>query len=252
MVEETAEVHTGEPCSKCVQCDELMAYVFDLIGKTKDVNVSGELCYILTVLPELRKKGDDAALDIARLSIKSLSLQPPNLELAKALNKKIKKNLSWLASISAMLSSSKSSSNYVLLGLGVFLYIGIPLTAVAYEYMAYEYVQVLGINLYTFFTVFTFGALGSIVSILSRIKDYAESTEKDISVLFYTGLFKPVIGSAFALFVYALVEAKLFPIAITKETELFIYISLSFLSGFSERFTNDVISKAEGVVAKTA
>jgi hypothetical protein len=67
--------------------------------------------------------------------------------------------------------------------------------------------------------------------------------------LFFTGFFKPIIGTAFALFVFATLKAGLIPLAIDESVEgLYFFAALAFVSGFSERFAKDIAERAEQTV----
>jgi hypothetical protein len=96
------------------------------------------------------------------------------------------------------------------------------------------------------------GAIGAVVSVLSRLSGGSleltpESGKKTIRAL---GFVRPLIGGVFGGVVYAFLAGGIVEIvtAPTGEGELAFYAGLGFLSGFSERFAQDVI--AEGA-AKT-
>ncbi len=99
------------------------------------------------------------------------------------------------------------------------------------------------------------GALGSIVSIMVRIQQFANTKLKDPSLLFWTGLFKPVIGSSFALFVFCAVNSGLIPLTTRfdpgKPETTYVFLAFSFVAGFSERFAKDVAAKTEGFLQNT-
>ncbi|MGK7898671.1 MAG: hypothetical protein AB4372_34930 [Xenococcus sp. (in: cyanobacteria)] len=97
------------------------------------------------------------------------------------------------------------------------------------------------------------GTLGSTVSIFIRIKDF-EITEKkhdDPIVPILIGLFRPLIGAAFSLFLYSIISSgvvsveKLVPADEDSSNKMFFYISVSFVAGFSEQFARSYIRKTE-------
>jgi hypothetical protein len=88
------------------------------------------------------------------------------------------------------------------------------------------------------------GALGSIVSILVRVKDFAEIRILNPPALFWTGFFKPVIGAIFALFVFCAFASGLVNVNDGID-QVFMWLTLGFVAGFSERFAPDLVSRIE-------
>jgi hypothetical protein len=93
--------------------------------------------------------------------------------------------------------------------------------------------------------------LGGLVSILSRLKSFSRLGDFDHVFLFTNALFKPFIGVIFGLFAYAFWLSGLLPldpklIASVSAHQLWV---VGFLAGFSERFTQDLISRGEGILA---
>jgi hypothetical protein len=93
----------------------------------------------------------------------------------------------------------------------------------------------------------TVGALGSVISIMLRIRGtditYVETT--DPVLFFFFALFKPVIGAAFALFIYAAISSGLLPLDTSSPSVPWLYIAVAFIAGFSERFVKDFMSSTE-------
>jgi len=90
------------------------------------------------------------------------------------------------------------------------------------------------------------GALGASVSLILRIKDFSRLKDIEAEVLLYTAIFKPILGAAFALFVFMALSAGIINVSVTAGKEKFLYAALAFVAGFSERFARDVISKVAG------
>jgi hypothetical protein len=92
------------------------------------------------------------------------------------------------------------------------------------------------------------GATGAVVSVLSRmssgnLKLNAESGKKTIRAL---GFMRPVIGAVFGAVVYLFLDGGIVDVLAppTNGSHLAFYAGLGFLSGFSERFAQDVIEQA--------
>ncbi len=92
--------------------------------------------------------------------------------------------------------------------------------------------------------------LGGLVSILSRLKSFSRLGDFEHVFLFANALFKPFIGVIFGLFAYAFWLSGLLPLdqkLIADVTVHQLWV-IGFLAGFSERFTQDLISRGEGIL----
>jgi len=78
-----------------------------------------------------------------------------------------------------------------------------------------------------------------------RIQDFEKVKTGDPSIPFLTGVFKPIVGTCFALFVYAFLNSGLIPISSQPQSSAYFFMALSFVAGFSERFARDIASQAE-------
>jgi hypothetical protein len=88
---------------------------------------------------------------------------------------------------------------------------------------------------------------GSVLSMATRLTN-AETKFYDVNdhrVLFLTGFFKPIIGVIFSIFISALVMSGFIPLNINTDNDKYLFAIIGFLSGFSERFAKDIISKTE-------
>jgi hypothetical protein len=91
------------------------------------------------------------------------------------------------------------------------------------------------------------GATGATVSVMSRmssggLKLNPESGTKTIRAL---GFMRPIIGAVFGAVVYAFLDGGIIDLFTPPqdETQLAFYAGLGFISGFSERFAQDVIAQ---------
>lgn len=93
----------------------------------------------------------------------------------------------------------------------------------------------------------TAGGLGSIVSILTRIQSFAILAGTDRRLLWMIGAMRPVIGIAFALFLFAVLQGQILPFNFPQGPQAnFEFVALAFIAGFSERLSRGVISTVEG------
>ncbi len=103
------------------------------------------------------------------------------------------------------------------------------------------------------------GAFGSIISILFRIQQYKDSEYTGAATPILVGFAKPLIGTAFGLFVFAVINSGITNIiglpsiqspTLNKgehqDNEIYyLYFSIAFIVGFSERLANDIVERAE-------
>lgn len=131
------------------------------------------------------------------------------------------------------------------------MYFVLPLSTIVIPWLS-RYETVFGIKLETLGLVSFFGALGSVVSIMVRLHDLGKIRTPDSSILFFTGLFKPIVGTAFALFLFSIISSGLLPVVIQPEKTQYFFAAMSFVAGFSERLAQDVLAKAESTVTTSA
>ena len=96
------------------------------------------------------------------------------------------------------------------------------------------------------------GGLGAEVSMMLRLPAYASKARlsgpmSERQTLFLAGFFRPWIGVGFAIFVYMLLRSGLIKIG-GGELNPLVYLSLAFVTGFSERLGADLASRAEGTL----
>ena len=103
------------------------------------------------------------------------------------------------------------------------------------------------------------GVLGSVVSILLRIIDFQAQKYDDPLIPFFIGLFKPLIGLIFGIFIFSLISSDTFikidflttsdknssSLITNKARQNLFLFSCAFLVGFSERFASDLLKKSE-------
>jgi hypothetical protein len=227
--------------------DALVADIRKRLKPGLPANVQTELAELLYLLPELRYVEHASFVPLAEVAAEALTTDPPNLDLATSLRTRIKKHLS--RPLFEQIFRSPAPGVRLVVGLGALLAIATPAAVGCYQLLKLlneKWAETLfGLDVNTVALVAFFGILGSAVSIMVRIDRFSASRDVDPLVLFFIGFFKPVIGGAFALFVYISIKGKLLPIEVPKGSENFMFAALAFISGFSERFATDVASQAE-------
>jgi hypothetical protein len=173
------------------------------------------------------------------IAIGALRMDPPNLVLARNIRHCIYYRV-----------RPTGPPSIVALGLGTLLYVGIPLLLFIGPRILSQK-PFLGADTDRVLLVAFSGAIGSIVSIMVRLQDFSAMKNADPLVLFLTGLSKPVVGMAFALFIFAVLKAHLLPITVTQDQEPYFFSALAFISGFSERFARDIVARTERTVHGT-
>jgi hypothetical protein len=100
------------------------------------------------------------------------------------------------------------------------------------------------------------GALGSIVSILIRLEQYRDTYYKGSSEPILVGFAKPLIGTAFGLFLFTMINSNILPVIKVpipdgstpqrnSDIRYYFFFSVAFLIGFSERLAKDIIERTE-------
>lgn len=207
--------------------------------------VQSNLARLLVLLNKIRKSKEYGLLGPIEVAAKGLLAETPLTHLSNSIIRRTERELSIKSTIFGLILSGTAPTR-VILGLGTLLYFAIPLGL--YLLLRFDNLlegNIVGIPVGHLILVGISGTLGSIVSIMVRIGDFAKLNKEDPVVLFFTGFFKPIVGASFALFVFAVIQAKLIPIQLEAEFEQYFFLALAFVSGFSERFARDVASKIE-------
>ncbi|NOT97173.1 MAG: hypothetical protein HOP00_12820, partial [Nitrospira sp.] len=213
-------------------------------GDGLDPKSQESLARLLGLLHDLRKPEYTSYLLEWEIAVRALLASPNNQKFADELSDRIRYRVRPSLNPIVSIIRGGSPPTRVILGLGTLLYFAIPGLIIYFPKLISQE-TIIGIESKMLVTVTLAGALGSIVSIMVRIQDFGKAANADQSVLFMTGFFKPVVGSSFALFIFAVIKAGLIPITITPGAETYFFIALAFVSGFSERFARDVATATE-------
>jgi hypothetical protein len=242
----------------------------DLLAFSQRVNASlqlnlpqpaqAELGELLDLLPNIDIDSEPQLFRNLQIAFTALLQRPPQITLAQKIIKDIN---TLLQPNHSVLGRPVPPATVVVFGLICLLVVGTPLLAVAQMVISSRYENFFGEPIILVLAVVLAGVLGSCVSIMIRINDFRNLARTDTMVLFFTGFFKPVIGLAFALFLFAIIKSGVIPIEIQagaagnpaasgldamNNSEAFFVLALAFVSGFSERFARDIASKVENTV----
>jgi len=202
-----------------------------------------EISTLIDLIPNLKNK---VQFETANVAFDALLSETPKLALANEILKNLKKERIY----------KNSSAVWVLLGLLIVSVFAIGFKHFFHSIFVEEINVVNGVkmifdlNVSLFLNVIIFGAIGSVVSIMIRITEFHQERNADPLIQVCSGLFKPIIGMAFAVFLLFATKAKFLPIdAGGPGQEEFFFMSLAFLAGFSERLGTDIANKVESKVA---
>jgi len=143
-----------------------------------------------------------------------------------------------------------ADSTYVLgmfVGLGVMAVLGCVFGAILASVSPH------GLHLNLLLGSFFGGALGAMVSVMMRMtRDRLNlNYETNRRQILEVGAFRPVIGIVFGLFLYFVLASGIFHVEAPSDhaTQFYFYTVFAFIAGFSERFAQDMLRRAEGTLA---
>jgi hypothetical protein len=98
------------------------------------------------------------------------------------------------------------------------------------------------------------GGLGAFVSVLARMTrgQLLLSYESGATIMRLLGLIRPLLGGLFGVAIYVLLAGGLLTLKPPGEDPELFFIGIAFISGFSERFAQDMVARAPGAVAAPA
>jgi len=214
-------------------------------GKPMEESVQIELAGLVSLLPDVDELADPHSVGVVEIAISALLKSEPDLPLALQIHCQILKRIRRSRNLLVVIFVTGTPAGRLVLGLISFLFIAIPLIT-AFILSLPTLSTIPDFNIPALLLVALSGASGSIVSIMTRIANFNYVTYYDSSAFFFTGFFKPFIGLFFALFVASVLKAEIIPMEFQRVNEIYFFIALSFVAGFSERFAQDLVSKVEG------
>jgi len=215
----------------------------------------------------LRLRRNPHLLDAVDVSIQALLSEPPNIELAARTREDIYRQLhptihgGLYASFKRSMQTSPSAA--IVCGLGILsCVLGALLVLLAVVgFLTHSPMNVVESGLVdsTKYNVHSdgllligmAGALGSIVSIMIRVDQFSYLRGSDPWPFFFLGIFKPIVGAASALFIFAVLGANMLVLKLPTDDPQalgLLFLTVAFTAGFSERVAADVVASVEHVL----
>jgi hypothetical protein len=218
------------------------------LSQSLNKDVQEELARLLALRPRVAQELGPTAVQTVDMGLTALLVEQPNLAFVRGIRRRVTSALADqlypLRPLPILRSSSPSMQ--VVLGLGLMLLTAHGLSAFFHMVLTSEQTLLFGLPLRTMLLVGLCGAIGSSVSMLTRLGDFEKQRGVSRTSMLMLGFFKPVVGMYCALFCFALMKSGLLPLqAKSPDSELYLYMAVCFLAGFSERFAQDVFARAE-------
>jgi len=211
-------------------------------------DIQRELAQLLGLLPLIAASGDRFLIGSVKLALSCLLENNSNVVFARETRLNIAQRLGIYPSLRWALTSSPIPAVRVMTGLICVLALAIPVLGITVILLRAHIAHLASGNmdLDDLILYGIFGAAGSVVSIMVRIDEF-NRWPQDPSILFFTGLFKPIIGFFFAIFVLLALNSGIVQITIGEERQAYFFMAISFIAGFSERLARDIATQTESL-----
>lgn len=230
-----------------------MNRIYDDLAEKLDLELDDEVQYelarLLSIVQEAQAKQLEKVAHEAQVAMQGLLRPKPKLQFARTVRYRLEMELLRHNGLATRYIVRWSSGNPVaIVGLGVLLtcLIGLVHWSVLPHLPAWFASPLFAAESATLTTVAAAAFLGGVVSLLSRMREFSKLRDFDPIFLFWNGLLKPYVGIIFAIFVFAFLKSEFVPAVKLGSDTIYVWWVVGFLSGFSERFTRDIISKSEG------
>jgi hypothetical protein len=199
---------------------------------------------------------DMQIVNAIHVSINALYSSPPNTDMASAIHRDLKERLQRASTARQTLyrsfrwSMMSTPTAAVVLGLFALLcFLSVVFWRASTAFTPQSVSKFLEIEPTALLLIAVVGALGSIVSIMIRIRTFTFGGNiPDAWPFFFFGLFKPIVGALFALFIVSALQAALIPafqLPHDSGKSAWFFVTVAFLAGFSERFAGDIVTSME-------
>lgn len=232
---------------------ELSTRVERALGGAVPEELQRELAALVTLIPDTLECLGAEQLQMLRSAVRALLGEKPNFTYARELKGVLQRAIHEKKSpLRLSLWQKESPAILVVMGLGFFAYFIAPLALFVVPKLLHwgGRTAAMGVVVEDLVLITIVGALGSVTSIMVRLQDfdmrYSGRYNNKPGILVLFGFFKPIIGMFFALFCFSLINAGLLPtLVVPEEKEIYFFITVAFLAGFSERFAGDIIAEVE-------
>ncbi|QRN93186.1 DUF3380 domain-containing protein [Archangium violaceum] len=211
-------------------------------------DVQKELASLLTLRDKAAPILGPTAVQSIDLGLTALLSEQPNLAFVRGIRLRVASALAdQLYPLRPLpLLRSNSPATQVVLGLGLLLLVSHGAAAFVHQVLTSESTLLFGLPVRMLLLVGLCGAMGSVVSILMRLADLDKPRGASRTSMVMLGFFKPVIGMYSAIFCFTLLKSGLLPLKpANPESEMYLYMAVCFLVGFSERLAQDMFARAE-------
>ncbi len=227
----------------------LETLVRERLSGTLPAELQAELAALLVLREEAATVLGPPAVRQIELGLYALLAKEPNLPFAQSIHKSVSGRIEDKTRplrLSALMRTN-SPSLQVILGLGMLLPFASVVGGLAHWKLADVNWTIFNLPPRLLLLTLLGGMVGSVASILVRLRDFEQSQGATPASLVLLGFSKPLVGGFFALFALAVMQAQLLPIKLPPDavSESYFFLALSFLSGFSERFAQDVVARLE-------
>ena len=225
--------------------DRLIGYVVENVPNHFSIGAQKSLSELIVAISYIERSGNPYLSAAAEAAAEALYAEPQKLVLARKLIKKLNRRLL----LYRLLGSSPSMA--VAFGLGLFFYLLAPFSLfIVNQVKGIDFQELLGTSLGMLVLIALAGAMGSIVSVLIGTQKFTINPKVWGPIPFVcTGLFKPIVGMAFALFIFATLNSGIIPVDLPGQDdgvrENCFFLSIAFVAGFSERFAKGIADDTE-------
>lgn len=220
-----------------------------------DEDVQYELARLLSIVQEAGNRRLEQIAHEAQVAMQGLLRAKPKLHFARTVRYRLEMELLRHNGFATRYIVRWSSGNPVaIVGLGVLFtcLIGLVHWSVLPHLPDWFQSPFFARESSMLMTVSAAAFLGGVVSLLSRMREFSKLRDFDPIFLFWNGLFKPYVGIIFGIFVFAFLKSEFVPAVKLGSDTIYVWWVIGFMSGFSERFTRDIISKGEGAFSGKA
>lgn len=226
--------------------------ISDRLDLTLDDEVQYELARLLSIAQQAGAKNLAQVVAEAQVAMQGLLRESPKLQFARTVRYRLEMELLRNNGRATRHLVGWTDGNPVaIVGMGVLLTCLLtPLLYVGWQFLPHGLMSgILPGTGEALPALIASAFLGGVVSLLSRLREFSRVRDFDPIFLFWNGLLKPYVGIIFAFFVFAFLKSEFVPaVKLTADT-VPVWWVVGFMSGFSERFTRDIISKGEGALS---